>query len=918
MRMKFSNLTPLTLALLAVGYGTSAVSATSTETNIESQEAWDSLIQQGSDLSEHSITIEAGTSDTPLTIDEDFTLIHTGDLTDAGTAGPFLIQGSSVVDFTGSTLSIQSHGNSSATGGALAVKGSSVVNVGSADHYYDSITLTTEGAPSALYVDVDEESQVGVFANNIDLNVNVSDASAVWVKGGDLQIHSGSPIEINVNEASQGNNFGIRHDDGTTSMSGDVDIHFAGESGYGSYGIRAQAGTLTLQDVTVTAEGPLSVALANAKANLFGSGGTVEILGDLRIDLQQGGVIGGSASSTSAVLNDGSKATTTVRGNTDITVNGIGTGIYAPSGSVSLFGETVDIATQSGNAVITGSTGKVYVDTGSVNITSESGNAVQTSGTVDIAADGEVVLTSREASGVNTSNKGAVGIAGDTIRIEGVIGIEAGLSNNQKSTVSLTGNTVNITGRSTDGEPSLGMKISAASVVTINASDTTVNGDVTLSNTGKLIASGLNGTVGTTTLNGNVSAVEGTEVSLTNQRIELLGNFTVDTLTGADTDLLVHDFDNTLSIAHNQIDGLGLVVSGELNDQYADASQALDALREAADITNEDGASTAMSGEAGTVSGDWTYDPATGVVTQHENVSLAALADFNAMTLALWRNQNNHLFDRLGSVRSDRGQIGVWARVYGNDGSIDKDVSIDLKSNSVQVGADVAVGSNWIVGGAFSYTDAEGDFSNGEGKTDMYSLATYATGMFDCGGYIDIVGRVGRLSSNVTASTLSTTGGVLKGSYDNTAFGLSAEIGYKWDVTSIFYVEPQMELAYGFVSGDDFRSSNGVKYEQDDFQTLVGRIGTRLGANLPEQAGTIFLHASLLHDFLGDADSTATPRQGLARDVSVDIGGTWFAYGIGAQFDMKKNVSFYGMLERSSGSDYQDDYRYSVGFSYRF
>lgn len=190
--------------------------------------------------------------------------------------------------------------------------------------------------------------------------------------------------------------------------------------------------------------------------------------------------------------------------------------------------------------------------------------------------------------------------------------------------------------------------------------------------------------------------------------------------------------------------------------------------------------------------------------------------------------------------------------------------------------------------------------------------------MFDCGGYIDIVGRVGRLSSDVTASTLSTTGGVLKGSYDNTAFGLSAEIGYKWDVTSIFYVEPQMELAYGFVSGDDFRSSNGVKYEQDDFQTLVGRIGTRLGANLPEQAGTIFLHASLLHDFLGDADGTATPRQGLARDVSVDIGGTWFAYGIGAQFDMKKNVSFYGMLERSSGSDYQDDYRYSVGFSYRF
>lgn len=108
-----------------------------------------------------------------------------------------------------------------------------------------------------------------------------------------------------------------------------------------------------------------------------------------------------------------------------------------------------------------------------------------------------------------------------------------------------------------------------------------------------------------------------------------------------------------------------------------------------------------------------------------------------------------------------------------------------------------------------------------------------------------------------------------------------------------------------------------MKYGQDDFQTPVGRIGTRFGANLPEQAGTIFLHASVLRDSLGD-DGTATLRQGLARDVNVDIGGTWFAYGIGAEFDMKKNVSFYGMLERSSGSDYQDDYRYGVGFSYRF
>lgn len=56
----------------------------------------------------------------------------------------------------------------------------------------------------------------------------------------------------------------------------------------------------------------------------------------------------------------------------------------------------------------------------------------------------------------------------------------------------------------------------------------------------------------------------------------------------------------------------------------------------------------------------------------------------------------------------------------------------------------------------------------------------------------------------------------------------------------------------------------------------------------------------------------------VSRDLSVDIGGTWVSYGIGAQFNTTKNLNFYGTLERANGSEYQEDYRYSVGMSYRF
>ena len=264
------------------------------------------------------------------------------------------------------------------------------------------------------------------------------------------------------------------------------------------------------------------------------------------------------------------------------------------------------------------------------------------------------------------------------------------------------------------------------------------------------------------------------------------------------------------------------------------------------------------------------------------------------------------------------GKAGAWARVYGTDAEISENVSVDLKTVSIQVGGDVTVGNNWVVGGAFTYTNMDGDISNGAADSDSYSLAAYASGFFDCGGYIDVIGRVGRLSTDVTGDTGSVAGGVFDGSYDNTAFGLSAEVGYHWNVTSMFYVEPQVELAYGFVSGDDFTSSNGANVEQDDFQSLVGRLGARFGANFADNKGSVYMHASVNHDFLGDVDATAGVDGGARFDISNDLGGTWVSYGVGAQFNTSANMSFYGMLERANGSEYTEHYRYSVGMRYTF
>lgn len=419
---------------------------------------------------------------------------------------------------------------------------------------------------------------------------------------------------------------------------------------------------------------------------------------------------------------------------------------------------------------------------------------------------------------------------------------------------------------------------------------------------------------------GSVNAAGGT-LALNNSDVSLAENskFTAATLTGENASIVFNSMDKeTVSVSDNQVKGLRVLASGALNDRYGSAQALSEALANDGVVSVAGQGGAVLGAQAGTVSNGFTVN-SDGTLAEVENPALNAVSNFNAMTYVQWRNENNSLSQRLGDIRDNLGRAGAWARVYGYKSDVSDGVSLELKSNAVQVGADATVGGNWIVGAAFSYTDSEGEFSNGSGEADMYSLAAYASGMFSCGGYVDVVGRIGRISTDVTASTLSQSGGVFSSSYDNTALSLSVETGYRHQFSSMFYVEPQAELAYGYVIGDDFTSgTNGVRYDQDDFQSLVGRLGVRTGANMADGAASFYLHASVNHDFLGDADATATPAQGMARDVSVDLGGTWVSYGIGAQFTASSRLSFYGMLERSNGSDYQDDYRYSVGARYIF
>lgn len=425
--------------------------------------------------------------------------------------------------------------------------------------------------------------------------------------------------------------------------------------------------------------------------------------------------------------------------------------------------------------------------------------------------------------------------------------------------------------------------------------------------------------------NGSVSLLGG-EANFTDVALDLAAGSSLDiaNLTGQNNDIVVNEVSADapiVEITANGSENLRILASGALNDQYRDANELAQALMRTGTIGGEtldqvDG--VGVGAEAGSVSGGFTVDE-NGNVVADVNPSMAAVAHFSAMTLTQWRGQNNHLTERLGDVRTNDSLIGGWVRAYGYDSDFSYTVDVKTQTRSIQVGSDVRVSPNWIVGAAASYTDLDAEFSNGQGDAEGYDLALYASGFFDCGGFIDAVARVGRLSSEVVADTLSNTGGVLTGDYDNTALGISVETGYRWQFAKSLYAEPQAELAYSIVFGDDFMSkTNGVRIEQDDFESLVGRIGARLGGTFADDRADLYVHASVNYDFLGNADAVATPQTGVSQRIETDLGGAWVSYGLGAQFQLDNGTSFYGTLERSSGSEYDENLRYSVGVRMNF
>ena len=402
-------------------------------------------------------------------------------------------------------------------------------------------------------------------------------------------------------------------------------------------------------------------------------------------------------------------------------------------------------------------------------------------------------------------------------------------------------------------------------------------------------------------------------VNLDSDKLDANSPVKVENISGNGT-ITTNSLDNKLVI-DDKAAGTKLKVegSGEIGDKILAGKATLEDLAGTAKKVDGKTASDVVETQDGIIAGkmfakvtDGKIDASTikRAVQQH-NQAVSSMANLSLMT---WRQENNDMNKRLGEVRASEGSQGIWARMargqskYGQQG-------IKNQYNYYQLGYDSRISDDWILGGAFTYTDGDSSYTNGISTNKHTGFAVYGSNLREDGSFIDLIAKYAHMKNDFDVN-----GGVGSGDYSTNGLSFSAEYGKRFHQEG-YWIEPQAELTYGRVSSADFTTKRGAKVHQDSMDSLVGRLGFSLGKDIKQ--GNVYVRASYLYDFQGDTSVTMS-KGGAATTFKTDLGGGWWEFGVGTNLDLGHDTHFYLDVETTAGGDVDTPWQWNAGVRYSF
>ena len=391
-------------------------------------------------------------------------------------------------------------------------------------------------------------------------------------------------------------------------------------------------------------------------------------------------------------------------------------------------------------------------------------------------------------------------------------------------------------------------------------------------------------------------------------------NITADNVTGNSGLVHTNDLNNQLHV-DKIADNTEIVVQGNgaIADQiFQDKANADKLAGVVVGGADNDVLTDKVTTEEGVIGGafEGTVDKDGHVVggIQAQNTFNMGVSDMASVSLMAWRAENDDMNQRLGELRDSNGEHGIWTRMVKGESEYG---AITNKYTKYELGYDEKLSTNehWTVGAAISYTDGDSSFAKGSGENTHKGLSVYGSYLADDGSYVDLIAKYAKLEHE-----FDVLGGIGKGDYEANGYSVSAEYGKRFTKDNGFWVEPQVQLSYGKVGAVSYATANAIA-EQDGMDSLVGRVGFRMGKDFAQ--GNVYAKASYLYDF--DGETSVTMRKGsLADTYGQDLGGGWWEVGVGTNVALSDASYLYLDVERTYGGEVETPWQWNVGLRYSF
>ncbi|MGF6113283.1 autotransporter outer membrane beta-barrel domain-containing protein [Pseudomonas sp. ADAK2] len=267
-------------------------------------------------------------------------------------------------------------------------------------------------------------------------------------------------------------------------------------------------------------------------------------------------------------------------------------------------------------------------------------------------------------------------------------------------------------------------------------------------------------------------------------------------------------------------------------------------------------------------------------------------------------------------------KYGVWMRTYGNQYNVKDAYGGGYTQNQTGVSAGVdgplAIGDGqWLIGAFAGYSTTNLNLKRGSsGSIDSVYLGSYLTWYDEATGYyVDTVAKINRF--NNTAKVSLSDGTQTKGDFSNMGVSGSVEVGKHIMLDKGFFIEPSAQLNAAVVAGKDYTLDNGLRVDNDETRSLLGKVGMTVGREIVLDNGSKLqprLRAAISHEFVNNNRVSVNDT-----DFNNDLSNTSLELTGGLNWaPVNKKWQVYGELGTSRSSTVTQNLGGSMGVSYSF